>query len=322
MGRGQGSEFGATGLATRTVVITREIPIEHAFSTLYPGEKPDHIPSYVNGGFVGGLAYDYDAPNPRIEKDNLCRMEFVEQRDRHVPQEGSGADGDLSLGDVEEAHDYGRFDDLTDDDKMEWLEEAIKARIGDGVLIRRDALSVGYSQGDSIEGFAYVPEDAIEREYGAVNEETKEKARKRAEVEMEEYARWASGDTYGCLVYDSNGDEVGATWGLIGDDYAEARMKEDVDDAAERAAWEQRRPAVEGVPFYDIPKGEHSFPRKVSRLREAGVAPDDPFVWVRAAARHTPEFVRAMRETGLGAVAAERRLGADARLAPSGRTAL
>lgn len=56
--------------------------------------------------------------------------------------------------------------------------------------------------------------------------------------ELEEYGRWASGECYGYVIEDEDGDTLDSCWGFIGFDYA----KETAEEALEACRAHARRP--------------------------------------------------------------------------------
>ena len=54
----------------------------------------------------------------------------------------------------------------------------------------------------------------------------REQATKNLEGEIEEYAAWATGDCYGYVIEDENGDELDSCWGFYGMEYAIESAKE------------------------------------------------------------------------------------------------
>ncbi len=85
--------------------------------------------------------------------------------------------------------------------------------------------------------------------------------------EIEEYARWASGDCYGYAITDPNGDEVDSSWGFIGEEYATESANEVADGlqppaaitltitvtlAVDRAAWAEEYGIEPGAVTADV----------------------------------------------------------------------
>lgn len=49
-------------------------------------------------------------------------------------------------------------------------------------------------------------------------------------AEVDEYSKWASGEVFGFIITDRNGDTVDSCWGFIGLDYAIQAAKDAVPD--------------------------------------------------------------------------------------------
>ena len=89
--------------------------------------------------------------------------------------------------------------------------------------------SDGYCGGFILFPVADLAKEGIDREQAARN----------LECEVEEYAAWATGDTWGYVIEDENGDELDSCWGFYGMDYAKSE--------AERSAKSQRFVPTENV---------------------------------------------------------------------------
>jgi hypothetical protein len=70
-----------------------------------------------------------------------------------------------------------------------------------------------------IVGVMYVTKADMLKEYEAINEETKAKAAKVLQGELNMYAAWAEGDVWGFSVKDEDGDDLGSYWGFYGFDH-------------------------------------------------------------------------------------------------------
>lgn len=68
---------------------------------------------------------------------------------------------------------------------------------------------------------------------------SREQAVKNLECEIEEYSAWCTGDVYGYVIEDENGNELDSCWGFYGQDYAI--------ESARESAKSQRYVPVEGV---------------------------------------------------------------------------
>jgi hypothetical protein len=87
---------------------------------------------------------------------------------------------------------------------------------------------------DHCDGFILFPAADLTKEGIDRNQ-----AIKNLEREIEEYAAWATGDCYGYVIEDENGDELDSCWGFYGMEYAK--------DQAESSAKSQRFVPTENV---------------------------------------------------------------------------
>lgn len=67
-------------------------------------------------------------------------------------------------------------------------------------------------------GYAVVWAHDIIEEYGELTEETREKALKVLEAELEVYNQYLNGETYGYILKDSEDNELDSCWGFYGHD--------------------------------------------------------------------------------------------------------
>jgi len=71
-------------------------------------------------------------------------------------------------------------------------------------------------------GYAFITWDEIRNEYsGMSDEEALVKARAYLQGEIETYNQWVTGDTWGYIAYDENGEKMGDCWGYYGKDEIE-----------------------------------------------------------------------------------------------------
>jgi len=100
-------------------------------------------------------------------------------------------------------------------------------------------------------GWIYVLYETIQKEYGLVNETTKEKAKKVLEAEVKVYDDYLTGNVYGYRVLNAQGKELDACWGFYGNPEGEGgalvSAKEFVDQAIEKKR-KKNKPAVVLVP--------------------------------------------------------------------------
>lgn len=75
-------------------------------------------------------------------------------------------------------------------------------------------------------GIIYAPHSRIEKEWGSVDDESLEKARKCMMAEVEKYSQWANGEVYGFRLikedeFGSEIEEIDSCWGFYGNDLKE-----------------------------------------------------------------------------------------------------
>lgn len=75
-------------------------------------------------------------------------------------------------------------------------------------------------------GIIYVTHDEIKKEYGAVDGTSIEKAAKLLLAEVQEYDQYLTGDVYGYVVTDKDGEEIDSCWGIYGLEEARKQAKE------------------------------------------------------------------------------------------------
>lgn len=103
-----------------------------------------------------------------------------------------------------------------------------------GVMYKTAPFSCPWDSGQV--GFIYVSHADIQKEYGAVNDETLGKAAQVLTAEVKEYSMWANGECYGYVCKDEGGGELNSCWGFIGYEYVEEEAKRVLDYYAARAA--------------------------------------------------------------------------------------
>lgn len=122
------------------------------------------------------------------------------------------------------------LEDLTPDDVAELLEDELvmmPVSIYDhsGVSIWLGSPTCMWDSGQV--GFMYLTKKDALRELGNCTEENwKERAMKCMEAEMEVYNCYMSGDVYGFVIEDEDGNEIDSCWGYFGDEAVEDQNKE------------------------------------------------------------------------------------------------
>lgn len=80
-------------------------------------------------------------------------------------------------------------------------------------------------------GWIYADSDTLIKEYGknANDPDTRAKAIKVLQGEVETYDQYLTGDVWGYTINDPSGDTVGSLWGMYGFDYCELEAKAVID---------------------------------------------------------------------------------------------
>ena len=81
---------------------------------------------------------------------------------------------------------------------------------------------------DAGECYAVIDLDTVKKEYGDKSVKSRNKARRYAEAEIEEFQNWANGEVYGYIITDNDGETLDSCWGFYGYEYCK--------EEAERAA--------------------------------------------------------------------------------------
>lgn len=68
-------------------------------------------------------------------------------------------------------------------------------------------------------GYIFAPLAKVAKEYGDTSPATLEKVRGILRAEVETFSQWASGEVFGYIVEDAEGEEVGSCWGFYGSDH-------------------------------------------------------------------------------------------------------
>lgn len=84
-------------------------------------------------------------------------------------------------------------------------------------------------------GFIYATPDMIRKEYGEFNAETVARATKVLRQEVETFDQFLSGDVWGFIVEDDNGNHLDSCWGFYGHDYAKQQGEEALRYATEHS---------------------------------------------------------------------------------------
>lgn len=177
------------------------------------------------------IIQDSDAPNPRDYYDHLGKMVLFDSREYRSRNEWKHSD---SMRDFESAlRSLAWFctrSDAMEDEYRVSMEHVFRCVNKHYVIIPvdRDRYSGLSSRGatvneydDHCDGFVFFPVADLQGE--GID---RERAVKILEGEIEEYSSWATGDCYGYVIEDENGDELNSCWGFYGQDYAIESAKE------------------------------------------------------------------------------------------------
>ncbi len=169
--------------------------------------KPEPVETFENEGRKVALFRDDDPSSPRTY-DNLSHMVCVHRR--------------YILGDEQR----------NEGETEEELRERVPGIIALLPLYLYDHSGITMSTGtfgcpwDSGQvGWAYVTQESAET-MGCVGADwTEEKLCESIRAEVEEYDKYLTGDVYGYVVTEANGEEGESLWGLIGLDYAKIEAR-------------------------------------------------------------------------------------------------
>lgn len=158
------------------------------------------------------IVYDDDSPNPRTEWDNFGTMAAFHRR--------------YNLGDK----DHGiRSEDFSGWAEMrEYIEKELDAPVilplylydHSGLRISTGDFGDPWDSGQV--GFIFATRAQLEKEYGKkkLTKKILDRARKVLEGEVETYDDFLSGQVYGFVVEDEEGDELESLYGIYGLEYA------------------------------------------------------------------------------------------------------
>lgn len=190
-------------------------------------------------GFTAKIYYDQDAQNPCRDRDYLGLI-YIKRRE--------GSKETASIRGLDEA--------IYDACNCGGIALFLEACDRSGAVSVRDRLKLRYDlaecdtklsdedQADGADGVTWASREAIQEEFGKVTRATKDKAAKILEMEIREYSQWASGEVYGIVIEDSDGNDVDSCWGFYGWDYAQEQAKEMLQTAIESAREDQANMAL------------------------------------------------------------------------------
>ncbi len=152
-------------------------------------------------GKIGEIFHDDNPESPR-QWDNLGKMVCFHGR--------------YNLGDQHDFNDPEEF--------QEWVEKNINDLIihelylydHSGITMSIKPFSCSWDSG--MVGIIYVEKEKVKKEYGwkRISKKRDDKIKERLKCEVEVYNQYLTGDVYGYIVTDENGDEVDSCWGFYG----------------------------------------------------------------------------------------------------------
>ena len=92
-----------------------------------------------------------------------------------------------------------------------------------GITMRTSSFSCNWDSGQV--GFIYCTKEKAMKELGCSENEWRERATDCLEGEVETYDQYLTGDVYGYIIKDEQGEEEESCWGFFGYDYCEQEAK-------------------------------------------------------------------------------------------------
>lgn len=205
-------------------------------------------------GFRAYIVIDNSPESPRTAYDNVGRMVSFHDRDYSWGDEQLGADALTRQGGGKEV-------------RREALRRAYRRFEGAAVFLWIEhssydsSLRVTADADNSAGGFIYCTREQVKKEWGETTDAEGKTPAERAESylrgEVETASQWATGDVWGVRIENAEGEEVYATWGHYGREYAEAVAREEL---AREIAWEAEEVAIESVVTATCPACGHTGP--------------------------------------------------------------
>jgi len=255
----------------------------------------EHTRKTYAHGIVGRVVQDADPANPRTDYDHLCTMTCWHRHynlgDAHsydnttalfesllrdlrintdcIRCEGSGyiidAEGDHEDCPVCDGEGDLPMDALMDEVNKHYYISPLYLYDHSGITISMGAFSCPWDSGQV--GWITLRKETALAEWPQVEwANVDDWARHIMKAEVEEYDQYLTGDVWGVVVEDENGDELDACWGLFGLRYVETEMQVMAEDAvrnktrmladeaakteaenAERLYWAERDVMTEGA---------------------------------------------------------------------------
>jgi hypothetical protein len=153
------------------------------------------------------IEQDDNAQNPRTEFDNIGKMYCWHSR--------------YNLGDK---HNYESPEDFQESDEYKNAAVILPLYLYDhsGITISARPFSCPWDSGQV--GYIFVDTPTIRKEWGK-GKKAIEKARKYLLAEVETYDQYLTGDVWGYIVEDDNGNHLDSCWGFYGEEYCKQEAK-------------------------------------------------------------------------------------------------
>lgn len=171
------------------------------------GTNMIEVESYEQDGKTIRIFQDPEPFDPRKEFDHLGTMLYVSHR--------------YILGDEHSTTE--EIDNITNRNDIVWL--PVYAYIHSGVTVNTTGYSCPWDSGQC--GIIYVEKETILKEYGAkrFTKAMREKAEEILRMEVKEFDQYLTGDVYGFVIEDENGETMDSCWGFYGLEYCREDVK-------------------------------------------------------------------------------------------------
>ena len=172
--------------------------------------------------FILKIEQDQDPMNPRTEFDNCGKMVCFHKR--------------YTLGDKHDlnADDFDDWGEMAEHLKTEYQAAVILPLYlydHGGISMSTGSFSCPWDSGQV--GFIYMDRETILREAPGnpkiLTKKAKQWATKYLEAEVEYYDHYLTGEVYGFIVEDEDGEQLDSCWGFFGYDYCKVEGKQSLD---------------------------------------------------------------------------------------------
>ena len=213
------------------------------------------VETYEQDGYKVELFYDDQVENPRTSWDHVATMVcshrryqlgdeqatwddwaaeqlnryFPDEMDRQYDLENSDNPNDWTKADAYYKHLIGRLDEVMEIMPLYLYDHS-------GITISTGPFSCGWDSGQV--GIIYMTREQILTQFGGklLTKKKRHQAQELMRDEVDEYDQYLTGDVYGYVVTDPNGDEVDSCWGYFGYKLAEQEAKAALEHAARKGA--------------------------------------------------------------------------------------